>query len=133
MTSASDIESGETLGSTSANDDSTQTDQPSERARRPARRPSLLSVAAGQVALPFEAIWSRVKRARWLGTVGAAIFVIALPVALIGTNVRVLFTSAPLYTFALDSYDVPEVTGIPREELARSMAEIRDYFTNDQE
>jgi len=72
------------------------------------------------------------RRARWLARLGAAAFVVALPLALIGTNVRILFTSRPLYTFALDTYDVPTVTGIPRQELDRAMTEIRDYFANDQ-
>ena len=68
----------------------------------------------------------------WLSRIGAAVFVVALPVALIGSNLRVLFTKAPLYNYTLEAYDVPAVTGIPREELTRAMAEIRDYFTNDQ-
>ena len=70
---------------------------------------------------------------RWFDRLGAALFVVALPVALISTNVRVFFTTPPLYTFTLDTYDVPAVTGIPREELARAMAELREYFTNDEE
>jgi integral membrane protein (TIGR01906 family) len=133
MTSASDVDGAQTPQSPPAESDVAQTDRPSERARRPVRRPSLLAVAAGQLAIVGDVAWSRLRRARWLGTLGAAIFVVALPLALIGTNVRLLFTSSPLYTFALSSYDVPAVTGIPREELARAMAEIRDYFTNDQE
>ncbi|MGE3600766.1 MAG: TIGR01906 family membrane protein, partial [Dehalococcoidia bacterium] len=108
-------------------------DRPSQRVRRATRRPSLIAVAAGQIGIVFEAVWSHVQRARWLATIGAAIFVVALPIALIGTNVRILFTSSPLYTFALDTYDVAAITGIPREELSRAMAEIRDYFTNNQE
>ncbi len=57
----------------------------------------------------------------------------AVPLALIGTNVRVLFGAEPLYRFAVEQYDVPAVTGIPREEIDRSMAEIREYFSNDQQ
>ncbi len=132
MTSASDVEGAETPQSPPTHEAIDTAERPSQRARRPVRRPSLLAVAAGQVTILFDAVWSRLRRARWLATIGAAIFVVALPVALIGINVRVLFTSSPLYTFALNSYDVPEVTGIPREELARAMTEIRDYFTNNQ-
>lgn len=117
----------------------TATDQrppapPSPPPRR--RRPSLAAVAAGQAAFLVAGVRDRLqpwRGWRWLGRLGAALFVVALPVALIATNVRILFTTPPLYTFALDTYDVPAVTGIPREELARSMADVRDYFTNDQE
>jgi len=133
MTSASDVEGAETPQPPPPDGAPDDSERPSQRARRPVRRPSMLAVAAGQITILFDAVWSRIRRARWLATLGAAIFVVALPVALIGTNVRILFTTSPLYTFALNSYDVPAVTGIPREELARAMAEIRDYFTNNQE
>jgi integral membrane protein (TIGR01906 family) len=133
MTSASDVEGAGTPQPPPSDGALDGDERPSQRVRRPVRRPSLLAVAAGQISILFEAVWSRVRRARWLATVGAAVFVVALPIALIGTNIRVLFTTSPLYTFALDSYDVVAVTGIPREELSRAMAEIRDYFTNNQE
>lgn len=69
---------------------------------------------------------------RLLERVGAALFVVALPVALIGSTTQALFTSKPLYRYAVAHYDTPQVTGIPRPELDRSMDEIRNYFTDDQ-
>ena len=101
--------------------------------RRQRRRPSTLQVLLSEGVLLAQGAWARLRRWRWLARLGAALFVVALPVALVGTNVRVLFTAAPLYTYALEEYNVPAVTGIPRAELDRAMAEIRDYFTNDQE
>lgn len=64
--------------------------------------------------------------------VGAALFAVALPVAVITSNLRLLFTTKPIYTFAVRQYDVPAVTGIPEPEIERAMDEIRDYFSNDQ-
>ena len=106
---------------------------PGGRDRRPRRRPSTLEVVLSEAVLLAQGAWGRLRRWRWLARLGAALFVLALPVALVGTNVRILFTAEPLYTYALDEYDVPAVTGIPRAELDRAMAEIRDYFTNDQQ
>lgn len=113
-------------------------DRPSNvaRADRAPRRPSWIEVAAAQLAFAAEGAWARLRPWRgwrWLERTGAVLFVVALPVALVAANVRVLFTAQPLYTFAVEQYDVPAVTGIPRAEIDRSMAEIRDYFTNDQQ
>ena len=106
--------------------------EPPGRGRRPQRRPSALAVAASEAVLLAGGAWARLRRQRWLGQAAAVVFAVALPVALVGTNVRVLFTTPPLYDFALREYDLPAITGIPRVELERAMAEIRDYFTNDQ-
>ncbi|MGH2588972.1 MAG: TIGR01906 family membrane protein [Dehalococcoidia bacterium] len=133
MTSASDVEGAAPAGDPPAEGTPSGGERPPERGRGRRSRPSVFALAASEAVLLFQGVWGRLQRARWLARVGAVLFVIALPLALIGTNVRVLFTAAPLYTFALDQYDVPAVTGIPRQELERAMAEIRDYFTNDQE
>ena len=117
----------------------TSTDQrPPAPTRRPVRRkrPSVLAAVVTPLAFVVEAAWARVRPWGgwgWLVRAGAVLFVAALPVALIATNVRLLFTAEPLYTFAVERYDVPAVTGIPRPEIDRAMAEIRDYFTNDQQ
>jgi integral membrane protein (TIGR01906 family) len=102
------------------------------RGRRPSRRPSALAVAASAAVLLGQGAWARLRRQHWLGGAAAVLFAVALPVALVGTNVRLLFTTPPLYDFALREYDLPAVTGVPCLELERAMAEIRDYFTNDQ-
>lgn len=60
--------------------------------------------------------------------VGAVLFVLSIPVALVGTNVRVLFGQQRLYTFAINRYQVDQVTGIPKPELFRATRELRDYL-----
>lgn len=117
----------------------TSTEQRPPRLRRAAerrKRPGIVAVGVTQAALLTETAWSRLRPWpgwRWVGRAAAALFVAALPVALVGSNLRLLFTAEPLYTFAVEQYDVPSVTGIPRPEIDRAMAEIRDYFTNDQQ
>ena len=68
-----------------------------------------------------------------LARVGAALFVVSVPVALVGSNVRYLFGEQRLYTFAIDRYDAPEVTGIPRPELLRATRELRAYLFGPEE
>lgn len=65
---------------------------------------------------------------RWVNRAGATLFVLSIPIVLIGANVRYLFGEQRLYTFAVDRYDVPAVTGIPRPELLRATRELRDYL-----
>lgn len=59
------------------------------------------------------------------------LFVIAIPVALIGTNVRYLANEGRVYEYAFDEYDAPARMGIARAELVRASAELREYFNND--
>lgn len=68
--------------------------------------------------------------ARWLRVAGAALFVICVPVALVGSNVRYLFGEARLYTFAVNRYAVPIITDIPKPELERAARELRAYLGN---
>jgi uncharacterized membrane protein len=113
-----------------------QTEQRPPPSEPAVRQPSALALGVAQVTLLADGVWSRLRPWRgwrWLGRAGAVLFVVAAPLALIGTNVRVLFTAEPLYRFAVEQYNVPAVTGIPREEIDRAMAEIRAYFTNDQQ
>lgn len=62
-----------------------------------------------------------------------ALFVLAIPLALIGTNVRFLANEERVYEYSLDQYDAPARTGIAREELVRASNELRSYFNNDAE
>ena len=65
--------------------------------------------------------------------VAAFLFIIAVPVALITTTVRVVVNEPRLYEYATDHYDTPETTGIAREELLRASDELLEYFNNDEE
>ncbi len=61
----------------------------------------------------------------------ALLFVIALPIALVTTNVRIVVNEPRVYEYATDHYDTPSTTGIPRAELLRASSELRDYFNRD--
>jgi integral membrane protein (TIGR01906 family) len=59
---------------------------------------------------------------------GAALFVVSIPVALVGTNVRLLFGEQRLYTFAVNRYADPAITRVARPEMHRAMRELRAYL-----
>jgi integral membrane protein (TIGR01906 family) len=58
----------------------------------------------------------------------ALLFIIALPIALITTNVRIAVNEPRVYQYAIDEYDAPATTGIARPELLRASGELRAYF-----
>ncbi len=62
-----------------------------------------------------------------------ALFVLAIPIALIGTNVRFLASEDQVYTYSIDHYNAPARTGISRDELLRASAELRGYFNGNDE
>lgn len=70
----------------------------------------------------------RALHSRWLGRAGAAVFVLSIPMALVGSNVRYLFGEERLYTFAIKRYDVAAVSGIPEPALLRAAQELRAYL-----
>lgn len=66
--------------------------------------------------------------ARWAARAAAVLFGLSVPLALVGTNVRLLFGWEVLYTFPITRYRVEEVSGIPRPELLRAARELRAYL-----
>ncbi|MBI5290146.1 MAG: TIGR01906 family membrane protein, partial [Chloroflexi bacterium] len=58
------------------------------------------------------------------------LFVIALPIAILTTNVRLLLNAPLVYDYSLDRYDAEETTGLSREDLDGTAAALRDYFNN---
>jgi integral membrane protein (TIGR01906 family) len=70
---------------------------------------------------------------RALRILAVAVFVAAVPVFLITTNVRWVISAPLLYGYGFDKYDIPSVTGIERDELLSAARQIRDYFGNDEE
>ena len=62
--------------------------------------------------------------------IAALLFIVALPVALVTTSVRVVINAPQLYEYATDHYNTTETTGIERSELWRASGELRDYFNN---
>ena len=61
------------------------------------------------------------------------LFILAIPVALVTTNIRFVANESRVYTYAIDNYNAVQTTGIERDELLRAGGEIRRYFNNDQE
>lgn len=65
--------------------------------------------------------------------IAALLFIIALPVALVTTNVRIIMNEPRIYTYATDHYHTTEMTHISRSELLRASGELRDYFNNEED
>lgn len=65
--------------------------------------------------------------------IATVLFIIAVPTALVLTNIRIVANEPRVYEYAIDQYDAPATTGIPRSELLRSSADIRRYFRDDRE
>ena len=61
------------------------------------------------------------------------LFVAAVPVFLIATNVRWVINASLLYSYGFAKHDSTARTGIERSELMSASRQIRDYFNNDEE
>ena len=68
-----------------------------------------------------------------LRTTAITLFVIAVPLFLITSNVRWVISTPWLYSYGFDKYDIPAYTGIERGELLSAASQLRDYFSNDEE
>jgi len=62
---------------------------------------------------------------RWIATV---LFIVAVPLFLVLTNVRIAATEARVYGYSFSQYDVVTVTGVDRGQLDDATATIIDYF-----
>lgn len=67
---------------------------------------------------------------RWVAT---ALFVVALPLFLVLTNVRIAALWPPVHEYSFARYDAEATTGVERAELDRAAREIVDYFRNDED
>jgi integral membrane protein (TIGR01906 family) len=79
------------------------------------------------VAVAGRQRWPSMGFARTLATI---LFIVALPIALVTTNVRLLANAPMVYDYAFDRYDAEEATGLSRLELDDAGAALRDYFNN---
>ena len=57
------------------------------------------------------------------------LFILAIPVALITTNIRVAVSEQRIYDYAVRSYDAAEASRIPESELLRANGEIKRYLS----
>lgn len=60
-------------------------------------------------------------------TLVIGLFIIAVPVALITTTIRVAISEQGVYDYSVRHYDAEQTTGIPESELIRANGKIRDY------
>jgi hypothetical protein len=68
---------------------------------------------------------------RLFGAFAAALYVLALPVFLVTSNVRFLAGEVRFYERGFREYGAVEATGLPLPELDRAAEEIVDYFEDD--
>ena len=61
-----------------------------------------------------------------------ALFVVAVPVFLLLSNVRVAAMEPRVYEYSFETYDAPARTGIDRAQLNRAAQDIAHYFRNDE-
>ena len=69
---------------------------------------------------------------KFLRIAAVGLFVAAIPLFLITTNVRWVINAPVLYSYGFDKYKIPNRTGIEREELLSAGRQIRDYFNNNE-
>ena len=68
-----------------------------------------------------------------LRNLATLVFVLALPVVLVTTTIRVVFNEPRIYTYAIDEYNAVQKTGIARSELVRAGEELRSYLNSTDE
>ena len=68
--------------------------------------------------------------ARWGAT---AVFLVALPLFLVLSNVRIAANELSVYHYSFDRYDAEERTGVARADLDRAARDIVLYFRDDRD
>jgi len=61
------------------------------------------------------------------------LFVVALPAALLTTNIRFMANEPRVYRYAIDDFGAVTTTGVARDDLIRAMGELRAYFKSGDE
>ena len=57
-----------------------------------------------------------------------ALFIAAIPIALIATNIRIAISEQSVYDYSVREYNAAEVSDIPESELLRANGEIKEYL-----
>ena len=65
-----------------------------------------------------------------LRNLATLVFVLAVPVVLVTTTIRVVFNEPSIYRYAIDEYNGVQTTGIGRAELLRGGDELRAYLNS---
>jgi integral membrane protein (TIGR01906 family) len=58
-----------------------------------------------------------------------ALFILAIPVALVTTNIRVAISEQGIYDYSVREFNAADASGIPEAELIRANGEIKRYLT----
>jgi integral membrane protein (TIGR01906 family) len=67
----------------------------------------------------------------WLPRIASIAFIVALPIFLVTSNIRIYAGEAWFYERGFRAHDADQATGLPLAEVDRAGAEIRAYFEND--
>lgn len=65
-------------------------------------------------------------------TLATLLFILALPVAIVTSNIRVLANAPVVYDYSFDRYNAEDATGLSRADLDSTAAALRQYFNNDE-
>lgn len=65
-------------------------------------------------------------------TLAIGVFILAVPVALITTNIRVAISEQSVYDYSVRKYHAADVSGVPESELIRANSELGRYLTTDE-
>ena len=65
-------------------------------------------------------------------TLATLLFIIALPVAIVTSNVRLLANAPVAYDYSFDRYNAEDTTGLSRADLNSTAKALRQYFNNDE-
>lgn len=76
---------------------------------------------------------SVIVKVRGAELLASSLFVIAIPLFLVTSNVRWAVNDLRLYRYGFEKYGVAEVMGIEEGELMRAARQIKDYFNTAQE
>ena len=71
------------------------------------------------------------KTVNGLGHLLSLMFVLALPLFLVTSNVRVAFNTQLLYEVGFDRHDVESRTGLSSHQLTVAAEQIREYFNSE--
>ncbi len=69
----------------------------------------------------------------YVRTALAGLFVVAIPLFLVTSNVRWAFSSISLYELGFDRNNVTATTGLSDDHLSSAAMQIRDYFDSDED
>ncbi|MEX2247577.1 MAG: TIGR01906 family membrane protein [Dehalococcoidia bacterium] len=58
------------------------------------------------------------------------VFILALPVALVTSNVRLLINAPLVYSYSFDRYDAEDATGLSRSDIDATAGALRGYFNS---